>query len=210
MKKAITILAVLIVLVSAVFAVNPETHSIKVKADVSEVLPVFQLKLTTRVYNEQASDTYTTNATDPALFGVSNHAELATQTAKDVNFNLDQGGVVDVAVYIANNARTTHAYTLAFGGGEFTNIYRHNELGANVIPAIASSNGNAIEHFYTIGDGDTISGSNKKVVVTFLGKTITNEQKSNALATATYTYTGDPEIDLGTYYADISLTIQSN
>lgn len=209
MKKAITILAMIAIVACAVFAVNPESHSIKVKADVSEVLPVFQLKLTTGTYNQQAGETYTTNS-GKELFGTSNHEELTDQTAKDVNFNLDQGGVVNVAVYIANNAKTEHAYTLAFGGGAFKKIYRHNVLGDDVEPTIASSNGDAIANFYTIATGDTILGNNKKVVVTFQGKTIKNDQLSNALATATYTYEGDDEIDLGTYYADISLTIQSN
>lgn len=209
MKKAITILAMIAIVACAVFAVNPESHSIKVKADVSEVLPVFQLKLTTGTYNQQAGETYTTNS-GKDLFGTSNHEELTDQTAKDVNFNLDQGGVVNVAVYIANNAKTEHAYTLAFGGGEFKKIYRHNVLGDDVEPTIASSNGEAIANFYTIATGDTISGNNKKVVVTFKGKTIKDEQLTNALATATYTYQGDDDIDLGTYYADISLTILSD
>ena len=72
MKKAITILAVLIVLVGAVFA--NETHTIKVKADVTEVVPVFGLTMTSPDH-----DDYVTNAAVPVSQGSS---EYTTQYGK--------------------------------------------------------------------------------------------------------------------------------
>ena len=55
MKKAITILAVLIVLVGAVFA--DETHKIQIKSEVGVVLPIFQLS-----FVSGGTGTATTNA----------------------------------------------------------------------------------------------------------------------------------------------------
>ena len=54
MKKVITILAILVVLTSAVFAA--ETHKIKVTASVAEALPIFQLKYGTDIVTNTTAE----------------------------------------------------------------------------------------------------------------------------------------------------------
>ena len=76
MKKAITILAVLIVLVGAVFAETlTETHSIKLHTTIDEVLPIFQF-----------SNTSLTGAKDSAGQAVANVQKTTNNTNGGVEF----------------------------------------------------------------------------------------------------------------------------
>ena len=205
MKKAITILAVLIVLVGAVFA--DETHTIRVKADVTEVLPAFQLALLT------PAQTYTTNKPaegDPNVYGVANYDDLTDQTAKDINFNLDEAGTVNVEVYVANLAKTVKGFTFAFSDGVF-NVSRNGvtNSGTEQNPVYLTYGPNSI----TVSKGAEKTGFyttdlvNNVAKIKFTGKTLTNTEKGSVVASAIYNYPGDTTIDPGTYYADITLTI---
>ncbi len=214
MKKAITILAVLIVLVGAVFAtdpVDPETHTIKIKADVTAIEPIFALKVGATV----------TNTSD--VFGTSNHTvgntpsnpageftdAVQAQTAQG-NLKLDQGGTVEFYAVLQNKAKQIENYILTFGGGTFDVMKNGHAatLGAQIAldsETFASVDGCAV----------TQNAQNTKAVdVAFDGKKVTAANPQLVLAKATYTYTGDDGIDMleegHFYYADVTLQVATN
>lgn len=200
MKKAITILAVLIVLVGAVFA---ESHTIKIKADVDAIPPQFQL-----VFEAASRNTNPT----PNNFGVDDYSIGNTTDDKiDAGFKLDVGGTATFKAVIANNAKIVQGYTLTFSDGQFKNVYRVNNQGAQVIgtqnATIAVSAGTpttGIQSIIKANDQD------KFVTASFNGTkmtAITQQATNYVLATAQYTYAPDSTISPGTYYADVTLTI---
>ena len=213
MKKAITILAVLIVLVGAVFALD-ETHTIRVKADVTAVEPAIQLKITaddeTYATNNTAKEFYEKEG-NPAQATQHNYAAQADQNAIDVKFNLDQNGNIVAKAYLANNAKTNKVYTLAFSNGVFS-VKRNGVSGDHEPTTITTAAGNSVANEYTVALGQAQDPTNKPVTVTFLGKTVTT--KDVVLAQATYAYTADTTIDPNTdqnqwYYANIVLTVST-
>ncbi|MBQ3696947.1 MAG: hypothetical protein II883_03425, partial [Spirochaetales bacterium] len=124
MKKAITILAVLIVLVGAVFAA--ETHSIKLKTVVDEVLPAFQLSNTALTAKNSAGETMAkqqqyTNANKAVVDVEDGDYKAETEQRADVNVgDLSKYNVeVEFTVYVANKAKTLKDYRLAFTAGAF-------------------------------------------------------------------------------------------
>ena len=78
MKKVLTVLAVLVLLTGVVFAA--ETHKIKVKSDVGEQLPVFQLVYGSAI-TSSAAGIYTGNA-----------GPYSDDTGIDVDFDLNENG----------------------------------------------------------------------------------------------------------------------
>ena len=193
MKKVLAVMAIMLVIVGAVFAA--ETHTIKIKADVSEVIPAFQLNLLA------PAETYTTNTTPNVYSASGSYGDLTNLTAKDTNFNLDNGGDVYVNVVLANLAKTVGVYTLSFGGGTFA--VNRNSVGGSLAPVITTAAGSVTTGISSIAKASEAAGAD--VNVTFNGTTVTAD--SPVVATATYAYTGDTTIDPGTYYADITLTI---
>ncbi|MBQ7644718.1 MAG: hypothetical protein IJS84_06800 [Spirochaetales bacterium] len=200
MKKVITILAVLIVLASAVFAA--ETHTIKVKADVTEVVPVFGLTMTSPDH-----DDYVTNAATPVSQGSS---EYTTQYGKgdayghtqnsqafDVEFNLNEDGSVTFQALLLNRAKQNETYTLEFGGGSFA-VTKAGGAGTHAPASITTSAGTTLTGL-TIGLGSAaaVGGeTNKKINLTFDGKTVNiGNTGKYVLGTAIYAYEGDDDID---------------
>ena len=196
MKKVLTILAVLIVLTSAVFAADSETHTIRVKADVTEVVPAFQLW-----YGDAKTNTNPNAFTNAANYNPYN----TDASAIDVGFNLDEGGPVTVYAVLANKAKINKAYTLTFSDGIF-NVTR-NKVDGTLEPSIATTAGTKITGTSAIAK--TSEAADAPVQVTFNGTTV--EDTNPQLATAVYTYDADTEIDplaAGQfYYANIVLTV---
>ena len=194
MKKVLTILAVLAIVTFAVFA-DSEVHKIRIKADVDEVVPAFQLWL-------GATKTNTTPVvfTNNATYNLVDDA-----TAIDTGFNLDAGGSVTVYAVLANKAKINKAYTLTFSDGVFA-VTRNGSSGS-LNPTIATEAGAVITG--TSAVAKTVDAANAPVQVTFNGTTVTATDPK--LATATYNYTGDPTIDPTAedeyYYANIVLTV---
>ena len=133
MKKIFAVLAVMFVIVGVAFAAA-ETHTIKIKADVTEVIPAFQLELLT------PAATYTTNTTPTVFTDSATYNALTTGTAKDVNFNLDENGTVTVQCNLANLAKTNKVYTLEFDGGTFA-VTRKGVAGTHAPSSIVSAAG---------------------------------------------------------------------
>ncbi len=200
MKKAITILAVLIVLVGVVFA---ETHTIKIKADVDAIPPQFQL-----VFEEGSRNTNPT----PKAFGEDNYSIGDTANDKiDAGFKLDAGGTATFKAVIANNAKIVQGYTLTFSDGQFKNVKRVDNQGVQSSgtkdAAITVSAGTPTTGIQTITKANE---QDKFVTANFNGTkmtAITQQATTYVLATAQYTYSPDSTISPGTYYADVTLTI---
>lgn len=219
MKKAITILAVLIVLVGAVFA---ETHTLTVRADVTEVLPAFQLAYGDLKTNTNVQNVFSANGTyDISVNGTKAGSE-------DANFNLDKGGAFTVTANVINAVKTNKNYTLQFGGGVF--VVKRDTVGGKLSPqkitvtdahgnydAIKTVNGLTPSSILTLEQvkADDPTALTASATVTFSGKTGTAAAKP--VASATYTYLADDTIDPieggdtnNWYYADITLLITQN
>ena len=192
MKKVLTILAVLIVLTSAVFAAS-EVHTIRVKADVTEVVPAFQLWLGATKTN-----------TAPVVFTNNETYNLVDDaTAIDTGFNLDEGGFVTVFAKLANAAKTTKSYTLKFSDGVFN--VKKNTSDDTLEPTIVTT---ALSAFTGISSITKVTpaAEDSDISVAFNGTTVTDPAD---LAKAVYTYAATPTIDPGVYYANIVLTVST-
>ena len=225
MKKAITILAVLIVLVGAVFA---ENHTIQIKADVSSIIPVFSLQFngaksvasTTKDTAETIVTDEETGATAPNpeylqysdRYGLGNHSD---DTAVLAGFKLDKGGSVTVYAVLLNKAKQIETYDLTFSDGVF-DVKRQgrteNETLAptSITTAALANTAGCVANLENRTGADG-GAANRIVKLTFDGQTV---QSTNLqLASATYTYQGDDTIDMleadQYYYADIVLTVSA-
>ncbi len=213
MKKAITILAVLSVLVSAVFATtlpaddSSETHKITLKTTITNVLPKFRLT------GVAASNSATTNDasadfTDDAEYGTA--AAPITLNVQDISEeNID----VTFTASLLNAAKTGGKYTLSFTAGNFTNVWKVNpDTGVvtqdntiapstTTVPALAKATTGAAKTGLTIGDP-----SNGSIAVVFNGK----ECEAGNIATYRVVYDKDDNVidNNGTgYTADVTMTI---
>ncbi len=231
MKKAITILAVLALVIGFAFANDPttsnpdnqtaaprqETHVIRIKSVVANIRPVFQLVLTGATSNVSAVNTSgfgsMTNAGDAAnnltpnrFTGDNDYNPYDDDNAVDIGFSLSEGGSVTFVAQLGNATNTCERYNLQFSGGEFTGIKRYNRESENKGPSkIEITTG-------TVPDSgiDSIEkGSANDVNVNFKGQIPSTTTLPLTLATAKFVYDGDKTIDSDTYYADVSMTVTS-
>ena len=202
MKKLIAILMVLTLVVGFAFATTTnELHKLKIKSVVGEILPVFQLQYAGETTNSGtvkfSATTYTTNYTE--------------QTALDSGFDIGQA-TTELAVSFechlvaddaGNLAKTEKSFTITFSDGVFAvsrkGVTQGETLEPDSIECEAELPGDTGIASITVDD--TVKA---KTTVVFNGETVSDAQ---LLTTATYTYTSDPTIDMGTYYADIVVTI---
>ncbi len=217
MKKAITILAVLIVLVSAVFATtlpddgSSETHKITLKTTIANVLPKFRLTGVAAV--GESSNTAETNSNSADF---TKDAEYGT-VAAPITLNVQDISVENIDVTftasLLNAAKTGGKYTLSFTAGNFTNVWKVNpDTGVvtqdntiapstTTVPALAKATTGAAKTGLTIGDP-----SNGSIAVVFNGK----ECEAGNIATYRVVYDKDDNVidNNGTgYTADVTMTI---
>ena len=216
MKKVITILAVLTLVVGLAFATNPsETHTLHIKSVVNTVRPAFQLVLSTTSTNSSSAAFYNnkvgTNYTSPT----------GENAAVDVGFSISDGGSVTFSAVLKNATNTKEAFKLSFSGGEFGSVTRYGvpaprgpqsittEI-ATVIDATNEDKGIAsIAYDSSVASTET----NKPIIITFDGQldtSVFNVTDGVVIATAEYVYPEDKTIDAGTYYADVMLTVTTN
>ncbi len=219
MKKAITILAVLIVLVGAVFAA--ETHTVKIRADVTSIVPVFGLQYTYQTTTVITNTT--TQITSGADAGQWNNAWTNTgayatnnteATAVDTGLKLDKGGDVYFYAMLLNPAKEKKNYTLTFKNGVFEDVPRAaGTAEIDITPDITISGTNQ-----TTGNGFSVTTEQAPaggVFVKFDGKQVSNPTKDIQLATAKYTYSPVADVDMPAgeetyYYADVVLEVTRN
>ena len=193
MKKVITILAILVVLTSAIFA---ETHKINIEATSVEAIPVFEMSIGSVKTN-----------TDKSEFDTANNTSLV-KTDVAYTFNFENGGVAEISVKILNAAKTKTNYSLAFSDGVF-HVKRNNIASVatgtenlHVTPTIVATakSGTGFEALAATNGGKTAN-------IDFNG---TRCAANTEIATATYTYAADDTIDPDTYTATIQLDITTN
>ena len=220
MKKAITILAILIVVVSAVFADLPtandsESHTIRLKTIVQSVLPQFQLsaEITTGA-KTNSDDTAQTNPNGTGTVSGDSNDFVNTGaylTLIDVADISETDIVADVTASLVNTAKTGGVYRLDFNPGAFENLWWYDAESGKVQ--------NTAGHYKHIdgvisdleaGEAGTghsvVENGDYSVKVKFNGQ----ETEALDLATFTVTYEKDTTIvdNNGTgYTADIVMTV---
>lgn len=189
MKKLITILVILIVLVGAIFAAA-ESHQIKITVTIAEVVPAFQLKYKTA--NSNSNGTAFTNAAQ-RVDSTSVNADL------DFESNTASDRLVVVDACIANAAKQSKVYTLTFSDG----VFKDGQSVAVATPEITAKVGSGAGY----GTGVSTTVEDEVATVTFNG---TDRCVANTLvAQAEYQY---PKANIapGTYTADIIMTVATN
>ena len=219
MKKAITIRAVLIVLVGAVFA---ETHTIRLKTVVDEVIPAFQLSNTALTAKNSAGEVvanvqqYTNPKTgNPEAadeFTANGDHTYGTEQRADVNVgDLSKYDVtVGFTVYVANKAKTLTDYRLTFTAGSFAvernGVSQDQTLDPKAAPAIT---GLGVKNGTDGKQSIKTTDESSYVLVDFNGNECVAD---TAIAVYTVQYDHDPSIDpkAAGYFADITLGIATN
>jgi len=213
MKKAITILAVLIVLVSAVFADEPtqkvETHTIKLHSTVGGVVPVFHLVensiTAVKADNTDLSDD-TVRATNASNVKFTDGASrvLDPDTAVEVGDITKANIVVSFDVTVSNAAKIYKDYTLAFSATGF-DVNKNGQRKTTAAPGEEyTANAQLV-----LADGVTMNGK----VAKFNGTTCS--ENGTKLATYVLTYAKDPTVDPtsdlndATYQSTVSMTIST-
>jgi hypothetical protein len=212
MKKAITILAILAIVVAAVFADTlpennaSETHQIRLKTVVGSVLPQFRLVAQENVENATTAQTNTGETpvkfTDRAEYGVS--TPIVYQVSDISTGDID----VTFTAELLNKAKTGGTYTLAFNAGAFTDVWKV-ENGVvtknNSVAATTKELAKAVEGAATTGIviGDP---SDETITIKFNGQ----ECVEGNIANYHVVYEQDNKVidNNGTgYFADVTLTI---
>ena len=188
MKKVITILAILTVLVGAIFA-DAESHQIKITVTITETVPAFQLKFNGANSNS-TPDTFLNGATRTDSTPVAATIDFESDTAAD--------RTVTVNAYLGNAAKQTASYTLTFSDG----VFKDNEDATVVSPSsITAKVGSGAG--YGTGVSTTVNGA--VATSTFTGAT--RCVADTLIAQADYVY---PKSDIapGTYTANIVMTVE--
>lgn len=198
MKKVLTVLAILVLV--AGFAFADEVHTIKLKTKVNEVLPAFQLVFNSNATNSEKNAVNTTNGS----------YVIGDPDRIDVGFDLGVNGEHATTFYAkvvkgtTAFAKTTHGYTLTFGGGTFkVRTAASPNTDVEKAPTITvTKNSNSITGITSISEP-----SGPAVEVQFSGATMTDETVE--IAHAEYKWAGDSTILPSTagYNADVTLTI---
>ncbi len=219
MKKVIAILTVLALLVSAAFAA--ETHTIRVKADVTEVLPAFQLKFSGAETNKATSGENPTPSAEVDLATDHDYKDLSTKP--ELSFNLDSAGNFTVTAYVVNNVKSNNSYKLEFSGGVFA-VKRNKTAGSYSPSEIKVTNGTVAKGVKEYGTAttatntdstaDTTDSLKANTTVTFSGETGAGATTAIKVAEAKFSYPGDEKIDPNAanqfYEADVVMTITAN
>lgn len=188
MKKLITILAILTVLVGAIFATNPsESHQIQITVTIAETIPAFQLKFNGANSNANAV-VFTNNAQRTYNTPVAATIDFESNTAAE--------RAVIVNAYLGNTAKQSAQYTLTFSDGEFKTS------GNNPVTVVSPT---GITTSNASGTGYSTTGNDEVATVTFNG---TDRCTADSLLTqATYQY---PKANIapGTYTANIVMTVE--
>ena len=197
MKKLIAILMVLAIVAGFVFA---ETHTLDVTASVNAVEPAFQLGAADS--GTAAADGAVTDNSTPDVFDVS-----ASYTGSFASaLKLDQGGSFVVIPLLVNNARSNKPYTLTFTGGTFTAVSISGVAGQSIAPSSVTTakNSATITGITSITPDD----ANEKLRVVFSGKTASASTGAPVyLGTVTFNYNARPNVDMGEYHANITMTV---
>ncbi len=207
MKKVIAILAIMLVIVGAVFAA--ETHTIKLKTQVGGEVPAFQLSYVSGGIGSAASATNVASSTVAMYqYGDANSPDSFAGDDIEVLDISENDITVKFSALLANDAkRKNEVYNVTLEAGAFSVLRSgiQGELAASS-QAVAVSTTLAAR----LGIDTTASALQsdaKTVKLVFNGA----ECVAGEVATLTATYTKDASIDMNAagefYYAPITMTV---
>ncbi len=212
MKKAITILAIIAIVVGSIFAANQtENHSIKLQTVIDPVVPAFQLTnssvtgnnsdgSTTGIGTQQWTNKPAAPATPASFVNNGNHTYTAESRDAVLVGDISRYNVSAVFdVLLVNKAKEKKSYTVTLSAGSFNT--KVNGAANATAPASHAVSGLGTKQ------GVTTSGSGDSFTAAFNGTTCNQETDSTTLAQYTVTYDKRAEIDPGTYTADITMEI---
>jgi len=213
MKKAITILAILAIVVSAVFA-DPvpasETHTISVKTVVGEVTPSFQLKYTGA--DIRTNTAANNNSIDDQLYYGQFGSAPTYEAASVVNLNQDIS-VADVtasfrAVLAIGGKQNNKSYTLAFTAGAFDTEHNGDDeptacSQTSLNNIVGTSKENVVISNATTGN-ELDDGNTQTCTITMKG---TAAEEKIDLVEFTAKWPRKADADVGEYTADVTLVI---
>ena len=219
MKKLIAILVIAIVLVGAVFA---ETHTLTVRTTVNGIIPAFQLRYGTGdVYTNKTADDNTTSVIDAATqfsatgtFGeVNDYDDGYIQEAEDIS--LTDVTADFYAVLAIGGKQENVSYKLTFEAGAFNTKVNGvqdstTETACTSSTIAVAENYNATTHgaIVTLAQAASAITNNpansKAWVITMKGAPATSKID---LVKFTPTWGRNPNVDIGNYTANVTLTI---
>lgn len=206
MKKAITILAILAIVVGAVFADTVETHNIKLHTTVGSVVPVFHLvenSITAKASNGSDIADETVRSTNSANADFAQATRTLTpDNAVEVGDITKANIVVSFDVTVSNAAKIVKNYTLAFTATGF-DVNKNGQPYTTAVPTPAYTPNAQL----TAASGVVMDG----YVAKFNGTTCS--ESGTKLATYQLTYAKDTTVDPtsnandATYQSTVSMTI---
>ena len=213
MKKLIAILTIAIVLVSVVFA-DGETHKLTVSTTVGEVIPSFQLRYGANgVYTNNTADSNSiTNKTYNGQLDMTTPNEFSVADAIDLNQDIAVGDVTAdfYAVLAIGGKQNNKVYTLSFSAGAFDTTHNgaadatactysciNNIVGTTKQNVVVSNALTGVE---------LSAGNTKSCTITMKG---TAAEEKIDLVKFTAKWSRNEDVDVGTYTADVILTITS-
>ena len=158
---------------------------------------------------------FTANATYPATTDPATIPTIANESdVFDLSVipttNDGKYPVTFVAVLVKNSdgyfAKTERKFTLTFSEGDFQNVkvQKADYTVGKTISVSPATKGNDLTGISSIAAGTATNS----VDVQFNGETVNVDNL--VVASATYTYTPNKDIDKGTYYADVKLTVTTD
>ena len=217
MKKLITILTIMIVLVGAVFATNPletgDKAQLTVNAEVKLQYPIFSLQAT-------AWGTYgqgTNGDLGSADVMVNDENPLTPQTVKIGDDVLtEHDATITFTINQTNLSRVKGTYTLSVSAGNLVidQITKQDGTKQDATEAEQTANKFVVSAAPTIS-GNTVTNTTMntstagQIAITYNGKKVGSSSAVTPLATFSYTWTHDENAAAGDYKADVTLTITS-
>ncbi len=235
MKKAITILAVLAIVVGAVFAVDPvdpEVHSIRIKSTVERVPPKFQMvySITTSEPNFTKQEGTTNNDATKNDWSVQSYVDTTAKEVSDISkYNITGTFTAKVITDVKLMATDTQTYKLTWKAEpltQTTDIPTGNDpyvVKASLSSTLGAATGSGAATVKAAFSGSSV-GYN--VITPAVDETpavlgndlvgegtvqfgVQNNTKGN-LAVFTVEYPADSNAPAADYYATISLSIASD
>lgn len=218
MKKLITILAILTVLVGALFA-STDTHQIKLTVTIDDTAPTFRLRTTSGVTAEASA---LAGETAEAVLSAANKAALTANTGTvSVGFAIEQ----------VSNSRTLSGYTMSVAASNLilidTNdspksVDRRNLAATNWDSAVTAATDIESERFTVVAGAPVLTqGSTNHISyegsgtsslsVQYDGVAITaSAQTAVSIGTFTVAYNANPNAKPGNYEAHVTLTVTAD
>lgn len=219
MKKAITILAILAIVVAAVFATT-ETHNLQVVTEVPGSQPVFQL-----INGDDATKKTNTadNATKDGVEGLDFAANTYTvdsaidKTGTDISKNDVTGSVIARLNSYVKLANTT-PYTLTFTANRLASSATHDGATFYINPVMSTTsntssvvpNTTSLDAGITLATTTALDVSGNTITGVYTATMDTTNIEACDLFTFNFVYPATEAAPVDTYTAYITLTVQAS